>query len=420
MRHPPLRRNRDFQILWLGETVSQLGSSMSFFVFPLLGYAVSGSPAQAALVETAYALGRVVMLLPAGVLVDRWNRRRVLLGASGSGALFYGTLAVATLTGVLTIPHLLLVALATGVAGTFFQPAETAAIRQVVRRDDLPGAMAQNQARVHVAALVGAPLGGALYSVARFVPFAVDAVTYGLSCLAISRIRTPLPAPARSRDAGPNPLRGMRRDVAEGLRFIWQGSFLRVFLVFAAVENAAGLAFFVVLTLRLVQGGVHPAAIGLIDTAAASAGIVGAVVAPAIIRRVPTGWVAIGSAWAWIPAMMPMPYTTNVAVIGPLLALGVFFNPVGNAALSSYRIAITPDRLQGRAQTAMNFSASLAMPLGPLAGGVLMEHLGATTTLNAIIAVLAAAALLLTLSRSVRSVPRPRDWARVEDSPALA
>lgn len=409
-RPPSLRRNLDFQVLWAGGAVSQLGSSMSFFVFPLLGYAISGSTAQAALVETAYALGCVVAQLPAGALVDRWNRRTVLLGVSASGALLYGVFAAAALAGVLTIPHLLLAALLTGVAGTFFQPAESAAIRQVVARENLPSAMAQNQARMHVASLVGAPVGGVLYSIARSLPFAVDAVTYAVSCLAISRIRTALPAPVRhQRDRG-DVIRGMGRDVVEGLRFVWRSSFLRVFLVYAAISNAANLAFFVVLTLRLVQEGVHPAAIGLIDTAAALAGIAGAAAAPVILRRMPTGWLAIASAWVWVPATLPMPYTSDVAALAALLALGVFLNPVGNAALSSYRIAITPDRLQGRAQTAMNFAAMLAMPFGPLAGGVLMAHLGATTTLNLVIAVLAAAALLLTLSRAVRSVPRPQAW----------
>ena len=413
----PLWRNRDFQVLWLGETVSQLGSSMSFFVFPMLGYAVSGSTAQAALVEAAYASGRVVTQLPAGVLVDRWSRHAVLLGASGRGTLLYASLAVATLTGVLTIPHLLAVALLTGIAGTFFHPAETAAIRQVVSREDLPSAMAQNQARMHVASLVGAPLGGALYSIGRWIPFAVDALTYGISCLAIAQIRTPLPAPSRRHLDGGDEVRGMRREVAERLRFVWASPFFRVLLLYAAVHNAATLGFSVVLTLRLVQAGVHPAAIGLIETAAAAAGIAGAVAAPSILRRIPTGWLAIASAWVWVPATMPMPYTMNVAAIGALLATAVFLNPVGNAALSSYRIAITPDHLQGRGQTATNFLASVAMPLGPLIGGLLMERLGSTVTLNVVIAALTAGALLLTASRAVRSVPRPRDWLTAPDLP---
>lgn len=276
--------------------------------------------------------------------------------------------------------------------------------------------MAANQARGFTAGLVGAPIGGLLYSAGRFLPFAVDAVSFGLSCLSISRIRTPLGAPTRRGNEQETPTGGMATEIAEGLRFIWSNAFLRIFLIYAAIANAVGAAFFVVLTLSLVQADVHPAAIGLIDTVAAGAGIAGAAVAPTLTRRVPTGWLAIGAAWAWVPATLPMPYTTNVAIIGSLLAIGVLLNPVGNAALSSYRIAITPDRLQGRAQTAMNFTAMLAMPLGPLMGGVVMGALGATVTLNLVIAVLALAALLLTGSRAVRSVPLPGAWPGAEEA----
>jgi MFS family permease len=405
----PLRRNRDFQTIWAGGTISELGSSMSFFVFPLIGYAVSGSAAQAAFVETAYALGRVAALLPAGVLVDRWSRRTVLFTSNAAGVVLYASLALATGLGVLTIAQLALVGLATGVTEAFFQPAETAAVRQVVTAEQLTGAIAQNQARSHVASLVGGPLGGALYSVARFLPFGVDAASFGVTCLAISRIRAPLAAPVRSSEEATT---RMRADVLEGLRFLWASRFLRVFLGYAAVSNAGSLGFFVVLDLRLLQAGVHPAAIGAVGTFAGVAGITGAAIAAPVIRRTRTGWLAIVSAWAWVVATLPMPYTTNVIVIGCLLSIGVLLNPIGNAALSSYRIAITPDHLQGRSQTAMNFTAMLAMPIGPLLGGLLMSHFGAVIAMNVGIAALAAVALLLTLSGSVRRVPPPGDWER--------
>lgn len=402
----PLWRNHDFQILWAGETVSQLGSTMSLFVFPLLAYASTGSVVAAAVVEAALALGQVVAMLPAGALVDRVNRKRVMLVANGLGAALYGSLALATWLGGLTLVHLTVVAAATGVAGSFFHPAESAAIRQVVPTEDLPTALSQNQARTHAASLVGGPLGGALYSAARWLPFAVDTVTFAMACLAISRIRHPLPAPAR----GPEAPR-MRRDIAEGLRFIWQSRFLRTFLVYATLGNAAGAAFFLVVFLRLVQAGVHPALIGVTGTFAGVAGIAGAIAAPAIIRRLPTGWLSIASAWMWVIATLPMAFTTNVWIIGSLLALGVFLGPVTNAALGSYRMAITPDHLQGRSQSAMNFAAMAVMPLGPLAGGFLLASLDGATAQLLTLAPLAVAAVVITLSAAVREVPRPDRWA---------
>ena len=124
-----LARNRDFTILWTGETISELGSTMSLFVFPLIGYHLTGSTLVSALLEAAGLFGLCAMLLPAGILADRYDRRALMLMASASGVVLYGSLAVAGWLGALTVPHLAVVALLTGVAQGVFQPAQIAAIR---------------------------------------------------------------------------------------------------------------------------------------------------------------------------------------------------------------------------------------------------------------------------------------------------
>src|SRR6476659_7607672 len=89
-----LTRNHDFTILWVGETISELGTTMSLFVFPLLGYHLSGSTLVAAMLEAAGLLGMTAVLLPAGVIADRYDRRALMIGASASGLLLYGSLAI--------------------------------------------------------------------------------------------------------------------------------------------------------------------------------------------------------------------------------------------------------------------------------------------------------------------------------------
>ena len=181
-----LSRNRDFTVLWIGDTVSELGSALSMFAFPLIAYALSGSALTAALVEAAYLGGLCATLLPAGVLADRVDRRRIMLVSSATGCAAYTSLAVAGATGSLTLPHLVVVALVAGVAAGAFNPAQLSAIRSVVATDDLPTALSQNQARQHVASLLGGPLGGALYAVTRWLPFAVDAITFAVACATVS------------------------------------------------------------------------------------------------------------------------------------------------------------------------------------------------------------------------------------------
>src|SRR5205814_10454753 len=126
-------------------------------------------------------------------------RRTLMLCSSAVGAVLYGSLVAAGTLGSLTYLHLALVALATGVAQGVFQPAQMAAIRRVVSTEDLPTAFSQNQARQHVASLLRGPLGGVLYAVRAWAPFATDAISFGISCLTLSRIRTDLrPHPARA------------------------------------------------------------------------------------------------------------------------------------------------------------------------------------------------------------------------------
>ncbi|MGI8578263.1 MAG: MFS transporter [Nocardioidaceae bacterium] len=396
-----LWRNRDFMALWSGELVSDLGSSMSFFLFPILGYALTGSATQAALAGAAYTLGTVVMGLPAGVWVDRCNRRAVMIASNVAGSMLYASLAVATLLHHLALPQLLLTALITGVVGRFLSPAETAAIKSVVPREQLPTAFSQNQARQHMASLVGPPLGGALFGVLRWIPFLMDAVSFLLPALAIGRIKTPLPAPKRA-DQG-----SMRADIGEGLRFLSSSAVLRAIVVFAGLVNFASGAFFIVLTLKLLSAGIHPAAIGLIEAFGAVAGIGGAIVAPALINRVPTGSLSIMVGVAVAVAVIPMAFTNSVVTIGLLLAVALFLLPAGNASISSYLVAITSDQLQGRVGSALNFAATLLSPAAPIVGGLLFTELGGGRAMLAMAAILSLSVLPLVVSQDMRRLGPP-------------
>lgn len=398
-----LARNRDFTILWIGDTVSELGSALSMFVFPLIAYALSGSALTAALVEAAYLGGLCATLLPAGVLADRVDRRRIMLVASGSGCVAYASLAVAGAVGHLTLVHLVAVALVTGVATGAYNPAQTSAIRTVVSTEDLPTALSQNQARQHVASLLGGPLGGVLYAVTRWLPFVVDAVSFAIACITVSRVRTDLSAPRRR----PEPL---RRQLAEGFGYMWARPFFRTLLAWASMTNLVINALFFVVTLRMVQADVPAAQIGLVSTAAGIGGLIGAAAAPTLIDRLPTGRLTVLVGWACCVPLVPLAFSAS-----PWVACGCTFfllllNPVGNAGISSYRMAVTPDNLQGRVGSTSQFVAMSIMPLAPLVGGWLLEHEGGTVAISSLVVATGLLAALLTSSRSIRSVPRPSEW----------
>lgn len=406
-----LARNRDFTALWVGATVSELGSRVTTFAMPLVAYAMTGSALWAAAAEGIFLLGMVAMLLPAGVLADRRHRLRLMRLSLGSGVLLYGSLVAAGLMGALTLPHLLGVALATGVTTGLFQPAEYSAIRTVVPADDLPTALSQQQARQHVASLVGGPLGGALYGVARWAPFAADALTYALGWLLLGRVRADLsPAPASPVEAG-RPL----RDLGEGLRFLWARPFLRVMLIWSPAANLAINALFFTALLRLVEAGFPAWQIGLVETAIGACGILGALVAPWLIDRFATGRLTIVIAWSFVPLSVPLALWNHPLAMALAASAGLFLNPAGNAGVGSYRLAITPPELVGRMQSTMQFAAMATMPLAPALAGGLLAVLSGRDAVLALTALTAVVALIPTLSRSVRSVPRPVAWPRLAE-----
>ncbi|MEP9363403.1 MFS transporter [Nocardioides sp. CN2-186] len=401
-----LARNHDFTVLWVGQTISELGSRISTFVFPLVTFAITGSALTAAAAEAVYLLGFAATLLPAGVLADRVDRRRLMRWSSGSGVVLYSSLVAAGVEDALTVPHLLVVALLTGGAAGMFAPAEMSAVRSVVPSDDLPTALSQNQARQHVAGLVGAPLGGVLYAVTRWLPFAADAVSFALSWVLLGRIRADLSAPVSDR-----PRRRPRQDLAEGFTFIASRPFFRVMMVWSALANLAVNALFFAAVLRLIDGGFPAFQIGLVETAAGVFGILGAVVAPWLIDRVPTGRLTVAVAWSFVPLVLPMVLWNNPLVVSIALSLGLFLNPAGNAGIGSYRVAMTPPELQGRVQSTMQFVSMSTMPLAPVLAGALLTTAGGGTTIAALGLLAAAVALIPTLSHAVRRVPRPVAWA---------
>ena len=404
-----LRKNHDFTVLWVGQTVSELGTQVSMFVFPLVTFAVTGSALLAGLSGSLELLGMALVLLPAGLMADRVHRGRLMRAASGAGLLLYGSLVVAGALGALTVPHLFAVGLLTGACAGLFAPAEMSAVRTVVPDEQLPTALSQQQARQHVASLAGGPLGGALYAVARWVPFLFDALTFAVSWVMLGRIRSDLSPAPRADNAG-GERRRARDDVAEGFRFQWSRPFFRTIMVWGMCSNLVTNAIFVAATLRLIQAGFAPWSIGLVETAAGACGVLGALAAPRIIERTATGVLTIVVAWSFVPLLVPLVFWNNPVVVMLSLSTGVFLNPAGNAGIGSYKMSITPQPIVGRVQATGQFLGWSTLPLAPVLGGGLLAAFGGPVTMVSLVVLSALVATVPMMSGTVRSVPRPAQW----------
>ena len=175
---PSLWRNRDYMLLWSGQLISTLGTSASTLVYPLLILAMTNSPAAAGLGSAFGSIPYIIFSLPVGALMDRWNRKRVMILCDIGRALTLASIPVAMLFGVLTIWQIYAAALIEGSLFVFFNIAEVAALPRVVEKQQLPAAAAQNEAGFGVAAIAGPSIGTFLYqAVSQGAPFIADAVS---------------------------------------------------------------------------------------------------------------------------------------------------------------------------------------------------------------------------------------------------
>lgn len=398
-----LRGNRDFLLLWSGGVISTAGSQLSLVAYPLLVLASSGTAAQAGLLGTVALALRTVLRLPAGALVDRWDRRRVMICCDAARAIVLLLVVAALVTATVTFGLLLAAAAAEAAFTVFYPPAERAALRSIVPVSQLPAALAANEARQHAAELAGPPLGGALFGLGRALPFLGDAISYLLSLAAAVAIRTPLRAtPEEPRHVQRRA--GLVREIGDGLGFTWRQPLLRATALCVAGTNTVytALSFAVIVAAR--HAGATATSIGLMLAAAGVGGLLGALTAPRLITGLTPSGALLVALWAGAvttPAMAAHPLP---ALIGPLLAMFAFLIPAANAVLVSSQMAITPEHLQGRVFSSVLFLSGVGGAAAPVLTGLGLDRLGSSAVLILLGAATAMVAALATTSRSIRSL----------------
>jgi MFS family permease len=403
----PLWRNRDYMLLWSGQLVSTAGTGVSQLAFPLLMLAITRSPAQAGLLGAVEALPYVIFSLPAGALVDRWNRKRVMVICDTGRAVSMASIPVVAIVWQLTAIQLYATAVIEGTLMVFFNLAEVACLPRVVPKEQLPSASAQNQGGAIAAYLVAPSLGGFLYqSIGKTIPFLVDAVSYAASVASLLVIRTEF---QEERMEAP---RALRIEILKGLRWLWKQPLIRfmAFLTGGLNFGNAGVGLILIVLARHQHA--SPAMIGIIFSVGSVGGILGSVLAPRIQKRYRFGQVIISMVWIeallWpLFAIAPSPLLLGVIAAGQWIT-----GPIYNAVQFSYRLALIPDALQGRVNSVFRLLAFGFQPLGAALSGVLLQSIGAPSTVLVFSACTAALALLATVNAHVRNArPIPSDAA---------
>jgi MFS family permease len=370
---------------------------MSSIAYPLIALALTHSAVDAGLVGLANTAPFVLLQLPAGLYVDRWNRRAILLLSDGGRALAVGGVCVLLFLGHLAFWELVAAAVVEGSLFVPFRLAQAASLPRVVPPDQLSDAIAFNQGQSFGTSLAGQPVGGLLYSLRSAFPFLADAISYGASLLSIAIIRTPLGAPEAPQD------RNLTRELREGLAFAWNHRFIRSTALLTVGSDFVINGLFLLLVVIVRQNGGSAALIGVMLGIGSVGGVLGSVAAPYLRRRIHSLRLVIaGVAWVDAPLVVLMAVTRNPLGLGVLLGLMLAPWPFWNAVVGARTMTQIPDRLMGRVQSAVTVLGWAPVPLAPLTAGLLLQFTGRVPTILIFGVLMLGVAVTATLNRAVR------------------
>ena len=410
----PDRLGRAYTRLWTATTISNLGDGVTLAAGPLLAAHLTNDPRQVAGLAVAQRLPWLLFALVAGALVDRWDRRRVMVRANLFRAAALALIAVMAGTHTIGLPVLYAVFLTVGVAETFFDNAAQAFLPRIVSPVLLPTANSRMYAGEIVAnQFAGPPLGGILFGVAVALPFAVDGATFAAAALLIASISVTVPVPTVPAGTTRPPL---RHDIAEGLRYLFGHPLLRPMAIVLGLMNLVGtmtIATFVLLARDRL--GLSDAGYGFLLISGAVGGLLATPFAPRLIRRLGEGTVMVASLWLFAAIPLIVPLTHSPVVVGVYFALEAGFGIIWNVATVSLRQRIIPDRLFGRVNSVYRLLAWGTMPIGAAIGGVVAEQYGLVAPYWIAAVVMGVAALWFSFRLGNRHVAAAKQQASLSD-----
>ncbi|MEU8659815.1 MFS transporter [Actinoplanes philippinensis] len=395
-----LWRDRDYMSWWIGNGLSALGSSMSTLAYPLLVLYTTGSMAQAGVLMAVNLIGSQLTTLAGGGLADRISRRAIMIAGSLVQAGALGAVAWLARGGPVPMPALSAAAAVSGLASGLTVGVSAPVLRRLVGTDRIGQATAQGLGRDLTARLLGSPLGGALFAVARWLPFLADAISFLLAALGVALIRKPL---------GPDRADRERRvpvtaGIATGVRLVLRHPYLRFTVVWGALLNAAAQGFFVLLIALVHYRGGGPATIGVVNAIALLGGVLGAIAGPLALRRFTARRILLAAVWVFAMSFAAVTVVPRPWQIGAVLLVAMTAMVPLNVVLEAYEVRLVPDSYSGRVTAVTRFGMQSIQWAGPLIAGVLADRHGVRAAILVPLTLVAVLAVALHLSRSTLAI----------------
>ncbi|ONF67864.1 MFS transporter [Amycolatopsis keratiniphila] len=377
LRQPAFRR------LWGANGLRYSAGEVAGFALPITAVLLlHAGPLEVSLIFAFTRVGYLLFGLPAGVWIDRWNKKTVLICADVCYALAFGSVPLAYVLGVLTVGQLLVVAFLESLAGVFFDIAHTSVLPELMPKRDIADANARLQTSENAIQAVSPGIAGFLtQSVAAPLLYLFAAVCHAASALMVQGIRVE----RKVREAVRESRQSFRRDITEGLRMSWRQPFLRLMLVQTSLFNLGiGILLATLPVFLLRDVGMSPWVFGLQASLGAVSGVLSSLMCPHLRRRY--GEIRMTLLFAGLApfVLLAMPFAgvfTTIAVpLAFAAAIGINFVIVGRSvAGAGLRARVTPSAYLGRVSAAYIVVTRGATTLGGLSAG-LLAHMWSTGT----------------------------------------
>jgi MFS family permease len=384
-------------LLWAGQFISQIGDRLAALAFPWLVYTSTGSALGTGAVFALYSLPYVLFGAFAGVLVDRFNKRSVMIAVD---LLRAGLVLLVPLVATRSLPLVYVLSFAMASAGVFFDPAKLAIVPEIVPRARLLRANSLLATGENLTEILGWAFAGILLaSVSTAAAFEIDAVTFVVSAAALALMRYRAPA----RAAAERSARALSRELGEGLTFLRRHRGLRantIMIVVCVAGLGAAYPLTFMLAVRVLDGGTR--AFGVLEAVVGAGYLVGSLVLVALASRVRKGWTMIlglGLMGACLAAVAAVESVWQAAI--PFLFFGVA-NAAALIAVDTYLQEVVPEGMRGRVLGTRFTLTQGTYALSVLVGGALAGVFDVRALFIVAGAIVAASAFLGLLTSEVR------------------
>jgi MFS family permease len=409
-------RQRGFVALWIGQSVSAVGSQISGLALPVIAVTyLSATELQMGFLNAANTSAFLAVGLLAGAWVDRWVKRRVMLIADLVRMFAVALIPLLWLNGSLNIYHLIVIGAVLSVASVFFDVAYQSYIPILLPKEFIGIGNSRLETTAQISGVSSPSIVGWLLTFLKApLMLIIDAFSFLVSATALWFIKDKeLPKPKQDR-------RPLRTEIAEGLKFVWSQKLIRVISFTTATSNLFSTivgTMFAMYFFRAENLGFSTGAFGVLASVGSVGGLLGATVTPKLIKIFGEGRLVVISAVAsgFVQLLVPLSWYVNrdvsLVLLGGQFFLTSFFALTYNITQVTARQRICPEHLLGRMNASIRFLVWGCMPIGALISGGLGHYLGVLPTIwiGATLAVFSSSFVFFSPLRKMRDMPQRPD-----------